>query len=272
MRRSFFVRLRKYFLEAAKVLRGEADVASIFQNTTDIGTSREKIYSEFLKQHLPSKCNISFGGFLFDENGNESKQLDIIVTTNTVQRFNFHNKDGAGKIFSNIEGTLGVVSVKTRLGKSSLYDGLQGIASIPNTKPLGNRVNPLLSIKNYDEWPLKVIYATEGIVCETLLSHVNEFYNNNPAIPLTRRPEFIHVSGKYLLVRTTETFRTVRNDKTGVVTNFSAGIYHSIITDPDLQAILWVLHKLQEYAAASTHILFSYQNIIEKVNEVSNVI
>ena len=97
MAQTFFDRLRDYYVKVASVLRGEADAASVFANTTDIGISREKVYVEFLKQHTPSKCNVFLGGFIFDEDGAESKQLDIIITTDTAPRFDFHNKDGTGK-------------------------------------------------------------------------------------------------------------------------------------------------------------------------------
>jgi len=127
---NFFFRLREYYLNAASVLRGEADAASIFPNTTDIGMSREKVYSEFLRLHAPSKCNVFLGGFLFDMNGNESKQLDIIITTDTAPRFDFHNRDGSGKSFSPVEGTLGVASIKSVLNKAELENALWGIASM----------------------------------------------------------------------------------------------------------------------------------------------
>jgi len=84
MAQPFFKRLRKYYSKAAEVLRGEADTASIFPNTSNIGTSRENIYIEFLKLHAPRKCNVFSGGFLFDDEGEESKQLDVIITTDTT--------------------------------------------------------------------------------------------------------------------------------------------------------------------------------------------
>jgi hypothetical protein len=49
MAKNFFVRLRSYYLKVAEVLRGEADAASVFANTTDVGISRELTYAEFLK-------------------------------------------------------------------------------------------------------------------------------------------------------------------------------------------------------------------------------
>src|SRR5688500_18060979 len=96
--------LRNYYLAVAKILRGEADAASVFPNTTDIGMSRERVYKEFLKQHAPSKCNVFLGGYLFDEDGAASKQLDVIITTDTTPRFDLHNKDGAGKHFHQWKG------------------------------------------------------------------------------------------------------------------------------------------------------------------------
>jgi hypothetical protein len=41
------------------VLKGEAEAASVFRNTSDVGLERELIYSIFLKQHVLSKCNVS---------------------------------------------------------------------------------------------------------------------------------------------------------------------------------------------------------------------
>ncbi len=265
MPQNFFSRLRAYYIKVAEVLRGEADAASVFANTTDIGISRELVYAEFLKQHAPSKCNVFLGGFLFDDDGAESKQLDILITTDTAPRFNFHNKDGSGKSFSPVEGTLGVVSVKSTLNRAELFDSLGGIASIPPTRPLGRRVNTLLKINNYDDWPIKIVYASKGIAPETLLAHMNEYYTQNPAVPLNRRPHFIHVAGSCLLVRAQEGM-SIHDRGSGTAVPLPLGTYHLMTTDPDLQAIIWTLNQLQQNATASTHILFSYDSIINKVN------
>lgn len=268
MTQNFFSRLRSYYIKVAEVLRGEADAASVFPNTTDIGMSRELAYAEFLKQHAPSKCNVFLGGFLFDDDGAESKQLDIIITTDTAPRFNFHNKDGIGKSFSPVEGTLGVVSVKSNLNRAELFNGLDGIASIPPTRPLGQRVNTLLKIQNYDDWPVKIIYASNGVAPKTLLAHLNEYYVNNSAIPLNRRPHFIHVAGSCFVARA-QNGMTIHDRNLGTAAPLPLGTYHLITTDPDLQAITWTLHELQINATASTHILFSYDSILNKVCETT---
>lgn len=264
MPQRFFDRLQAYYNKVAEVLRGEAAAASVFANTTDIGMSRELAYAEFLKQHAPSKCNVFLGGFLFDEDGTESKQLDIIVTTDTAPRFNFHNKEGAGKSFSPVEGTLGVVSVKSTLNKAELFDALGGIASIPPTRSLDGRVNIFLKIKNYDDWPVKIVYASNGIAPATLLVHLDEFFTANPAIPINRRPNFIHVAGSCLIVRAQEGM-SMHHRGTNTALPLTVGSYHLVTTNSDLQAIVWTLDQLQRNATASAHILFSYDNIINKV-------
>ncbi len=67
---------------------------------------------------IPSKCNVFLGGFLFGEDGDESKQLDVIISTDTSPKYDFHNSGGKGKSFAPVEGCLGVASIKSFLDKS----------------------------------------------------------------------------------------------------------------------------------------------------------
>ncbi|MDD2364549.1 MAG: hypothetical protein PHN84_00145 [Desulfuromonadaceae bacterium] len=261
----FFQRLRTYYTEVASVLRGEASVASVFPNMTDVGMSRENLYAEFLRLHAPSKCNVFLGGFLFGEDGTESAQLDVIVTTDTTPRFNFHNKNGLGKSFSPVEGTLGIASIKSTLNKNELENALAGIASIPASTPLGSRVNPSFNVKDYEDWPYKIIYASKGISATSLLTHLNNYYIRNPSIQFGRRPNIIHVSGKYVILRATNAVGIWDANKHEDM-NLEAGTFHLIDIDPDLQGIMWVLNALQQNATASTHILYSYIDILNRLN------
>ena len=267
MAQNFFVRLRKYFEKVGAVLRGEAESASIFPNSTDVGMSRERVYAEFLKLHAPSKCNVFLGGFLFDMNGAESRQMDVIVTTDTAPRYNLHNRDGAGKSFSPVEGTLGVASIKSTLNKNELEDALTGIASIPPTAPLEGRLSFGIELVGYDDWPYKIIYASDGIAGSTLLQHVQDFYATNSGIPITRRPQLIHVAGKYVILRAVPGMSigsAIHSQQSRVP---EPGTFHLITRSPDLQGILWALNSLQQYAQASTEIDFSYGDLINKVNQ-----
>lgn len=263
MAKGFFERLGSYYDNVAKVLKGEADVASIFPNTSDIGISREKVYVDFLIRHAPSKCNVFLGGFLFGANGSESRQLDVLITTDTAPRFNFFSADGNGKSFAPVDGCIGVASVKSTLDKAQLEDSLNGIASIPETRGLGNAANPLLHIASYDNWPYKIIYASDGLASDTILSHIRNYYLVNSTIPLTRRPDIIHVAGKYVIVRIKPGMVVHSSDGTTVV--LPNGDFHVFVTNSDRLAITWTIDELQKIASTSTHILFDYSFIIDEL-------
>jgi hypothetical protein len=259
---NFYNRLKDYYESVAKVLRGEAEAAAIFPNPTDKGISREQIYAEFLRQHAPSKCNVFFGGFVFAEDGSESGQLDVLITADSTPRFNFHNKDGNGKSFSPVEGTLAVASIKSTLDKKELEDSLKAISRIPPTEPLGKRLNPMLKFNDYEDWPYKIVYASSGIDGNTLLAHIKNYYMQNPTIPISRRPNIIHVSGKYAIFRFKGGMNLLDNDN-----KIKIGEFLLINKNSDLQSIVWTLDAIQKYATISTHILYSYDNLINKVVE-----
>ena len=267
MPKPFYDRLKNYYSKVGEVLRGEADAASIFPNTSDIGLSRELVYAEFLKQHAPSKCNVFLGGFLFGEDGDESKQLDVIISTDTAPRYDFYNPDGKGKSFGPVEGCLGVASLKSTLDKDQLFDSLEGIASIPATKSLEKRVNPMIKINDYDDWPYKIIYASNGLKDSTILGHLNDFYNQNQHIPINRRPDIIHVAGKYVIFRI-KSGMSITNTIVGGTEEVEIGKFHSFITNPDLQGMFWTIDELQKKASASNHIIFRYSEMINKINGI----
>jgi len=179
----FFKRLKHYYADVASVLRGETSAVSVFPNTTDIGTSREHVYRRFLKHHLPSACNVMLGGFLFNQQGEDSGQIDVIVTVEDCPQFNFTNPDGNGKSFSCVDGTLAVASVKSRLDSKELRSALDNLASIPQHK--SDYDWPSLGIENpfYENWPYKVIFATDGISEESLKRTLTEFYTENAVVP-----------------------------------------------------------------------------------------
>lgn len=267
MSKPFFERLRRYYLDVAAVLRGEANIGSVFPNTTDNGMSRELIYAEFLRQHAPSKCNVFLGGFIFGEDGDESGQLDVLITTDTTPQYNLLSKSGQGKSFLPVEGTLGVVSIKSTLNKFELGDCLRGMARIPATSPLKDRVTFGLTIKDYDDWPCKVIYASDGITGAILMAHLLDFYESNRGIPFNRRPNIIHVAGKYIITRATHG-HSVWNNETGLGRALIEGDFNLFETDSDLQGITWVLDDLQLKAALSSHIMFSYSEIMNRVKGI----
>jgi hypothetical protein len=266
MNKNFFARLRNYYDSVGAVLRGESSAATIFPNTSDIGMSREKVYVEFLRTHAPTRCNVFLGGFIFDMAGNESRQLDVIVTNDTTPRFDLHNKDWNGKSFSPIEGTLGVVSIKSTLDQRELEDALLGIASIPLTSSLHGRLVAGIDIPDYDDWPMKIVYASKGISAKRLLMHLFVFYRLRPEIPFHRRPNVIHVAGEYVLLRTTKSMFDMQSKHYGTPSKLQMGNYNVLTECADLQGIQWAIQGLQEKALASSFVIFNYGEMINKIN------
>ncbi|WP_415328518.1 DUF6602 domain-containing protein [Chryseobacterium sp. MMS23-Vi53] len=269
MAKDFFERLNDYYTKVGEVLKGNAEASSIFPNSTDRGISREKIYAEFIKTHAPSKCNIFFGGFLFDRNGNESKQLDIIVTNDTTPQFNLDNKDSNGKSFSPIEGTLAVASVKSKLDKKELIDSLNNISSIPPMEDLGDRLSFTVQILDYDNCPLKIIYSNDGLEVETILLHINQFYLDNPDIPMNRRPDIIHVAGKYIITRVRFGLK-FKNAQTRKLQNFVEGTYIPSKTNSDIQGLVFVINEIQKNVIKTSKINFEYDWILNKLSGIDD--
>jgi|AntAceMinimDraft_17_1070374.scaffolds.fasta_scaffold01077_13 hypothetical protein len=259
MPKPFFDRLKTYFLQVGKVLQGQAESASIFPNPTDIGVSRERVYAEFLRQHLPLSCHVCFGGFLFDQDGNESRQIDLIITNDSSLRFDLHNPDGAGKSFACIDGCVAVVSLKSNLTTSELKDALENLASLPEKQPIEGRQNPLIRVGNYGDWPFKIIYASRGAQLVTILRALDGFYQEHPEIPHARQPNLIHVAGGYSVVR------VGKNAKTRDGTDIPENSFHGHADPTDVFALYWAVSNIQKVTMGSKHVLYDYSGMINSI-------
>jgi len=258
MTSEFYKRLRDYYAGIGSVLRGDAEIASIFPNSVDKGISRERIYAEFLRAHLPSSCNVFYGGFLFNLAGNESKQIDLIISSDSCPQFKFNNKDGSGKSFACTEGSVACASLKSNLDSKELENALENIASIPLMEPLGQGAlpSPIIKLAFYDEWPFKIIYSPKGISLETLLSSINKYYMENPSIPMVRRPNLIHVAGKYSVVRIYGDGAT-----TGDGTPIHKDSFFGQEDSSDVFALAYAIEEIQRISVQMPHILFDYKKI-----------
>lgn len=265
MQKDFFERLKRYYGSVGKVLKGQSELASIFPNSSDVGLSREWIYARFLQNHLPHACRVDLGGFLFNLDGAESKQLDVIITSDICPQFNFHNVGGFGKTFSCVEGTLAVACLKSNLDTAQLEDALNNIASIPKHEDLGTRANPLALIKNYENWPYKIVYASKGISRELLAERLEEFYTRNSNIPFSRRPDIIHVCGEYVFIKLGPEGGTTRDGTIVQPHTFWGQL------DPDnVFGLATVVNNIQGALTASRQVIFDYGSIVDKIQIFPN--
>lgn len=262
MAKPFYERLHGYFNSVGAALKVDSDTAAIFPNGSDKGTAREQLFAQVLKNHLPSNCNIKLGGFVFNLEGDESKQMDIIISNSNSIQFNALNTDSGGKSFNCIEGCLAVVSMKSKLDKQELFESLKNLASLPEKRPLGDRNVIGRPILNFDDFPYKMIVASKAIAPETLERHLIAFYEEHPEIPMNRRPNLIYVAGELNIVRAMEGSNTLRNGEVIPVGRF---ILETI--SPDVFGLGRIISEVQAVALASQFINYQYFDLINRLPE-----
>lgn len=255
--RPFFDDLRLYFEQVAAVLRGEADAASIFPNSTDKGMARERVYSHFLIDHLPSACNTAFGGYLFNQQGERSKQIDIIVTNDICPQFNQHNRDGTGKTFACVDGTVAVASVKSFLDRKEVFDVLKNFASIPQHKTDWD-ISGLGHLDHVDQWPYKVVFAFDGAQADTVQRAMYDFSNRFGSYSRNRQPDMIHVLGKYRLCK-------FWNDIQYEGRTIKAGSYVTMPVDCDVAALTSLIAQVQQVLLASKCLNYHYDELFYRM-------
>jgi hypothetical protein len=265
---SFFLKLRDYYVNVGQVLCGKAKVTSIFPNATDIGLSRENIYAKVLRQHLPSSCNVMLGGFLFNQHGRRSGQIDILISNQLSLRYDFENPEGGGKSFACVDGCIGVVSVKSTLTATTVKDALINIASVPDKvsmKALHHSPELEIPLAYYLDWPYKTIFAFDGWKnASTLVKNINKFYVENPDIPFSKRPNLVYIASKCVAYRP-----GYQGAITPDGTKLKPYEYIGVPVYPDVVAWLYTKVYIQEITAIASHLYPDYSiltnNVIDSI-------
>ncbi|HXG07208.1 MAG TPA: DUF6602 domain-containing protein [Nitrososphaera sp.] len=194
---TIFHELRDYFKHEADNLATTAAGTTIFSNNPDSGTVREDILLKFLQRHIPNRCEIIKGGFIFSANGSKSKQIDLMITNDLTMQFKKFNGEKLEKSFNCIEGCYCAISVKSDLDKNELIDSLENLESIPTiTKDIIR--NPSITNRRelLDQIPQRIIFAYKGISSETALKHLESYYKSK-RVPDALRPDMIIVLNSY---------------------------------------------------------------------------
>ena len=258
--------LKEHYAYVARELRSQAKQAGLLVNPTGVGRQREECYRTFLQRHLPKMCDVFLGGYVFDLDGRSSAQIDVIVTTGNTPRFQMSG--GTGHI-APLEGSIAVAEVKSRLDRDALHDALRKCASIPPMPESTGIVPPYLKIpeRKWRDAPYKIVFAYDGINASTLCRHIAEYYRRFPQIPLERKPNLIHVLGKYMVIRMAPDMTVVNPDGRPDANQPEVGQYKTFITSPDTSAMGWMLNELQNRAFLSNHLMFKYDALLNKVME-----
>ena len=255
-----FKDLKSHYALVAEELRVKAEQASVLSNATGIGTEREEVYRAFLERYLPKMCDVFLGGYLFDLNGRSSKQLDVIVTVGNTPRFRMPEGD---RHIAPLEGSIAVAEIKSRLDKGALQDALGKCESIPPMPDSEGVLPPYVQQLSKDYWrdtPYKIVFAYDGINARTLCSHIAAFYDLNPEIPTARKPNLIHVLGKYMVLRKTSGMTVLNRDGQPNDNQPEVGQFVPLTISPDVSAMALMLRELQEKALLGSHLFFRYTN------------
>jgi hypothetical protein len=185
-----------YYQGCADELELKAKNVGLFQNNPDAGGKREDILANFLDRHLPARCRVNVGGYIFDSFGSESKQIDIFVANDLSLQFIGNRDNRFEKHFNCIEGCYAVISVKTLLNQAQLYDAMDNLLSVPKL----DQMNTLLQLQDshlyIEEIPQRIIFAYDGIKSDTLKEHLNN-YAFEHGIEAKYLPHMIIVNKKY---------------------------------------------------------------------------
>ena len=261
-----FAKMAEYFDSLVQEMKSEARQAGLLQNPTAVGTGREEIFRRLLERHLPDNCEVFRGGYVFNVEGETSRQIDVIATSGPTPRFEILPNLQA---IAPLEGTICVGEVKTKLDRAELHKALENFASLPQITDPAKALNP--NIGNVGEefwwdWPYKVIFAYTAIDKETLYRHIFEFYDKRPEIPLQRRPSLIHVLGEYIIVRRLPGMG-LRNVEGGASSeiNTPVGGYFLLVIGADLAAMALMFSQLQQRAFLAYHMIWHYDRWIDRL-------
>lgn len=145
------------------------------------GTFREQIIKNFLHPFLPGCYGIS-GGQAFDENGNLSCQLDIVIYDSLYSYIAPYMENF---IYFPCESVYGNIEVKSKLDEKSFYDAINNIESLKKLKrePIDKYyVNPIKPLDITDiKWNIRavneyfgVIFAYSSVKAETILDYIKK--------------------------------------------------------------------------------------------------
>lgn len=259
---------QKYFQGIADEISNTKNISNIFPNMSDTGDSRENIFLKFLKLHLPPRCSVSRGGFIFDLKGNTSKQIDIIIANDFSLKFSyFEQHSDNSKNIQTIEGCLAAISIKSTLNKTKLKDALNNLASVPlMPEDIINSINPQLNNRNtYLSFPRKIVFAFSGQSVETTLNQINEFYSLNQ-IPDYQKVDLVVVNNSFCIQRIYKGGGTTRDGS-----SIPEGTFHPMFSEKNRDKfgalpLIWTLMKIQETGLFTPHVSFNYQKYFDSIN------
>lgn len=174
-----------YYFEMLKKsierISADFDFSAMIDHSSSKGTFREHLLKSFLRPFLPGCYGIS-GGQAFDNAGNISKQLDVVIYDSLFSYIAPYMDDF---IYFPCESVYGIIEIKSKLNKQSFEEAVGNIASLKTLSRKGVdgfHVNPMkpLIIKNVT-WDVQasneylgIIFAYESVSSSKILDYIKD--------------------------------------------------------------------------------------------------
>ena len=265
--KSVYVDMARYLAAVSDELKGEARQAAILENPSVVGADREEVFRRFLERHLPKGCEVFRGGYVFNIQGDRSRQTDIIVASGVAPRFQMGS---GGTAIAPIEGTACIVEVKSNLTTAALETSLSALADVLLIDKDSLKLNPTIKTGPQQSWdmPFKLIFAYDGASGDIVLKKLKEFYRRRLGIRQERCPSLIYVLGQYAIVRATSDIVVVESNGTTDADQPDLGDYNLFKKDIDLLAMVRILTKIQQNLILANHMLVPYDTYQSKIADV----
>jgi hypothetical protein len=167
------------------------------QNPVDKGELCETFVKEFLTDCLSDQFKIFRGGKIINIDNNESKQLDIVLTSrNSLKIF------GDKGIYP-IESAFAVFSITATLSWKKLEECINEFESIPKQNPCFefHLVDPNQVLQKWQKlFPFKCIFGFTGDICQAWEDRLNGKVSGSPHLKTTL-PDLIIVNKKGVIVK-----------------------------------------------------------------------
>lgn len=147
------------------------------------GGANEETVRNFLRQYLPKTLDIATG-MLVDSDGNQSRQLDIIIC-DSVKTPIFY-QSGDTRVIP-IECAYAAIEVKAHLNKPELENSYQNMQSVKSLtkKAYFNQKGAIITThtlygKEWDHWPIQhFVFAYDSTGLDSVLDNLNSYQGSN---------------------------------------------------------------------------------------------
>lgn len=248
-----FDRLKSHYESLAAQLVNKYHGAKLLPNPADLGDTREKALIDILRPRLSPICQLSQGGVLYGRDGTMSRQIDVIVTANTLPTC--PSGEVGSKTLAFVDGTIGVFACKSIVDTPKIHDALDTIRSIPVASGLVTKNLPNnLWHENLSDMMFKGVMAVDGPPSASkAFEAINSFYAEHPTLE-DRKLSMFYIPQKYVVYRITQAL-------TGQHLDPQESRFAMDEENPDCLAFHLMVSRLQTAAWVSQFLQLNYLSL-----------